>query len=633
MTKKTQSKYYATLLAMMGLGIIVGFLYGIIKVIIYISNNSYFHYKLYNLILGSIQQNLNKYILIFALLVLVLLVVPAIIIKWIKSSCVEFKIINERNFRTLIYSLFTIMIATIIFYSYFPSIRNVLETNSLFSWLTNGFKIGSYGLFILLFLIYTIVIILFNKLIVSRINILDPAQNIIASIFNSRKVSLFSLGILGLVVLFNIFILGYERRNSTEGPNIVLISIDTLRADHLGSYGYERDTSPNIDNIAEEGVLFENAFSQAPWTLPSMASIHTSLYPSENGVIDHGKKIDDSFLTIAEFLKNNSYKTLGVISMPFVNSKYGFSQGFDTFDEKHISGVNDVSSHLITAEAIDYITQNQKKKFFLWIHYFDPHGAYIPHKEFDYGSNYPGHLPKILDPGPLNFIPNKFDDSDIQYLKDIYDEEISYTDKYIGNLIETVDKLGLKDNTIIIITADHGEEFMERGGFGHRSLLYNELINVPLIIYTPFDNNLRGIRVKDNVEIRNIAKTIVDMIDIPNNPFSGQNLLSKTEASTNDSYIYSNVYKNDEVLKETVISKNHKLIKDYNDQIFELYDLKDDPDEKNNLFGSKQYGIQNLQTTLLTKLSEIKKNRSQKLQEVELKEEDVKKLKALGYLQ
>lgn len=633
MTQDNKLKKTKLLIALISLGIIIGLFYGLIETIISVSNHNYFQYKLYNIALNIFQQNLNSYILLFCLLSIIFLFLPAVIINWIKSDCLDIKVIRVRNLRILLYSFFAIIVAAALYYLYHETIILSLESNNLSTSIANNLDIGMNILSIALFLLTASAIILICALILSKINILNPAQNFIHSIINSTITRSLGLGIIVLLVLFNIFIYGYQKLQTSDGPNVILISIDTLRADHLGAYGYDRNTSPNIDRLAQEGVLFENAFSQAPWTLPAMTSIHTSLYPSQHGVIDYDTKIDNKYITIAEFLKNSYYKTIGVISMPFVDSKYGFSQGFGIFNEKHISGLNDISSDLITAEAINYLDQNKNNKFFLWVHYFDPHGSYIDHNDINYVSAYKGNLPKKVDPSILNFAPNYFDKDDLEYIKDLYDEEIAFTDKNIGDLIAKVNKLGLEENTIIIITSDHGEEFMERGGFGHRKLLYNELIKVPLIIYNPIDKNLNGIRKKNNVETRSIAKTIVDIIEIPNNPFSGQNLLSDKELKDNN-YVFSNVYKKGDILKESVISNNLKLIKNNDDDsTYELYNFYSDKREKNNIYGSKQISITTLQSDLLSKLDELQKNKNQNVKQVDLNSDDVKKLKALGYLQ
>lgn len=621
------------LVGIISVGIIIGVLYGLSQAITYVSENNYFQYGLNNIGLNIFQESLNKYVLIFSILTFLFIFLPAALISWIKSNCIDFKVINTKNLRILLYSFFATIFAAALYYIYYDRILTFLESNSFFSATTNSIGIGISIISIVMLALIIVVIVLFSTVIFSRINILSPFQNLIYRALYSKIIMVFAGTLLLVLVLFNVGLYGYQKLKFVEGPNIVLISIDTLRADHLGAYGYGRNTSPNIDRLANEGILFENAFSQAPWTLPAMSSIHTSLYPAQHGVIDYDRLIDNKYITLAEFLKNYHYKTIGVISMPFVDSKYGFSQGFDIFNEKYISGLKDITSDLITIEAIKYLDQHKNDKFFLWIHYFDPHGSYVNHKEIEFASKTKKKMPNTVDPGALSLISDNLSDEDIQYIKDLYDEEIAFTDKHIGNLLDKIDTLGLKENTIVILTSDHGEEFLERGGFGHRKLLYNELIKVPLIVYNPIYKNQKGLISMENVETRSIAKTIVDIIEIDSNPFSGQNLISENK-SKDKKYVFSNVYKKGNILKESVISDNLKLIKNNSDEEkYELYDFYSDKKEKNNIFGISETTSSTLQSDLLSKLSELPGSNIKDTKEVDLNSEDIKKLKALGYLQ
>lgn len=195
-----------------------------------------------------------------------------------------------------------------------------------------------------------------------RFSISERVINALAGAVNSRVTGKIALTLAVVLIIYNIFIFSYKRLYITQSPNVILISLDTLRADHLGSYGYYRDTSPNIDKLAEEGILFENAYSQAPWTLPSMATVHTSLYPTEHGVIEGYLKIKKNLITLAEYMKNDFYKTMAVTTHSFVDSKHGFSQGFDIFDEMNHQGPYDCSSERITQKAVELLADNKKNK-------------------------------------------------------------------------------------------------------------------------------------------------------------------------------------------------------------------------------------------------------------------------------
>lgn len=558
LTKTYYSQYIKQATNLFYISLILGFVYGLAKSVLVINNNNYFYYNLYNLILLKFQQNLNEYLVIFALISILILIL-SLVTKWI------------------IYSLDFA----------FP-----------------------------------------------RFKIIEYIQRAILSITNSKKTRTSALVLVSFVIVYNIFIIGYQKINSPEGPNIIVISIDTVRADHLASYGYHRTTTPNIDDLAKQGVVFENAFSQAPWTLPSMASMHTSLYPSEHGAENVYSRLNDHFVTIAEVLKNNFYKTIGIISQSFLSSKHGFSQGYQIFDERYISGVNDISSESITKRAMEYIEENKSDPFFLWIHYFDPHHSYIDHVEFSYGSGYSGSLPDKLDLKDLNENKSSLNQDDIDYVKDIYDEELALTDKNIGDLINNVYDLGLEDNTIIIITADHGEEFLERTRFGHGKNLYQELIHMPLIIYVPTDLKYRGKRVKENVEISSIPYTIIDLLGIEKNLFRGINLLEVNEKQNTVAFSEGSYAWGVDKRKEGIIYKNWKLIKNLDDQTYELYNLENDPSEKMNLIEEQNIIDKDFADNLKKRLSSFKKERATNTTDiVKFNKEDVDRLKALGYIQ
>lgn len=525
------------------------------------------------------------------------------------------------------------MVCGFIVYSFYPELIAYLKTTSLGKALAgySNSKQQTLTIFISVFSVSGIILVLLGAYTMAKLGITDMIVRATNKILNFTLTLPTGIAILCLVLLFNVFMLGYGRLNKPDGPNVVLISIDTLRADRLGSYGHSRDTSPNIDRLAEEGILFENAYSQAPWTLPAMATIHSSLYPSEHGATRFDLRMNNNLITLSEYMRNSFYTTIGIISNSFVSSMYGFGQGFEEFDEEIIMGAEGTSSEGLTDKARRYITEHKDDKFFLWVHYFDPHYTYIHHEQYNYGKNYAGDLPHDLS---IKFLARNIanlSNQDIEYVKDIYDEEISYTDYYVGTIIETIEELELKEDTVIIITSDHGEEFMERGTIGHGKRVYQELIRVPLIIYIPNEHKRR---VGNNVETRSIYKTILDISGIDHENIGGVNLLSIGKEN-NKGYIYSEGSyawgKNN--LRLAMIKDEYKLIKNMDDGTFELYNLESDPDEKSDLMDSPEQDISNKRDELLSKLSSHQKERLAELQQVDLNEDDIKRLKALGYIQ
>jgi arylsulfatase A-like enzyme len=237
-------------------------------------------------------------------------------------------------------------------------------------------------------------------------------------------------------------------------PNIVLITVDTLRPDHLGYGGYARNTTPCLDRLSKEGVVFTHATSVAGWTLPSMATILTGHYPSEHGATDFHWSLEESMPTLATILRAHGYDTYGFVSHVMLTPTYGIGEGFSHFD---FSVLNVGDPHEVTtAQQLTDLAhtgmRDAKEPYFLWVHYFDPHFKYIDHDQFHFG------------------------DSDL----DRYDSEIAFTDYYIDDLLKVVDH----GNTIVIFTSDHGEEFGEHASKYHYTL-HGEVMRVPLIIKGP----------------------------------------------------------------------------------------------------------------------------------------------------
>jgi len=236
--------------------------------------------------------------------------------------------------------------------------------------------------------------------------------------------------------------------------NLVLITIDTLRPDRLGYNGAKRPTSPALDRLAKEGVVFTNATSVSGWTLPSMATIFTGQYPKDHGAVDFHWSLDASLPTLPRILRQNGYDTYGFVSHIMLTPTYGMGDGFEHFD---FSVLNVGHPHeVMTSQKLMEIARtgmrNLKEPYFVWVHFFDPHFAYLEHPQYAFGKN------------------------DI----DRYDAEIAYTDYYVDELLKVTDK----GNTIVAFTADHGEEFGEHQGQYHYTL-HGEVMRVPLVIKGP----------------------------------------------------------------------------------------------------------------------------------------------------
>ena len=324
-------------------------------------------------------------------------------------------------------------------------------------------------------------------------------------------------------------------------PNVVIVLIDTLRADHLGVYGYERPTSPNLDAIAAQGVIFENAWAQAPWTRPSVASLMTGLFPSSHNTTTVWKSIPKSLPMVSTMMKSQGYHTAAFSANMQVSPVFGFGRGFDLFwtvepmnlrrhlslgrtfiairkrmnigrlaaefarfgkEETSQSGEEDKVAHnvlmgtdaaSVTDEVEDWMDEmTEDVPYFLYVHYVDPHDPYEPPVDELNKKNYDikalHEVIKIpIQPEPYpNFQAPKPSADALQGLLDLYDAEILFTDKQMGRLISGLESRGLlTQDDYLIVTADHGEEFYDHGQWHHGNSLFQELLHVPLLIRGP----------------------------------------------------------------------------------------------------------------------------------------------------
>jgi arylsulfatase A-like enzyme len=376
---------------------------------------------------------------------------------------------------------------------------------------------------------------------------------------------------------------------SCRDCNVILISVDSLRKDHIGIYGYEKNTTPNIDKFAKKSLVFTNAVGQSSWTLPSHISIFTSLYPSSHGVPYIGYQLNKNITMFHEFLKSQNYTSIAIINNVYLSSIFGFNRSFDFFNEqfanytKNGKTITDVNKHFF-----DWLNKNHQKKFFAFIQYIDSHCPYIAHEK--YFTNYQQehekykYLEKKCASSLKNYTPTK---DEIQFMKKAYDSDIAFVDENLNELFKKLEVLGIINKTIIILTSDHGDQFMEHGGLEHAYTLYDEVISVPLIIWHP---KLNTKIINTQVQLIDIMPTILDFLglSIPNN-IDGKSLIAVISGNSN---------------KETPAFSEkppYKIISvRFNDFKFiltnntnrELYDLKNDPNEKENV--TKKYpGIAN----------------------------------------
>jgi len=395
-------------------------------------------------------------------------------------------------------------------------------------------------------------------------------------------------------------------------PNVVFITIDTLRADHLGCYGYKRIHTPNLDALAATGTRFERAYTPVPVTLPAHTVIFTGTYPMFNGMHDFsGNKLGPSTITLASLLKDQGYATGAVVGSAVLDSRFGLNRGFDFyydhFDFNRLQESNidemDRPGNLVADAALDWLSKNYQHKFFLWMHLYDPHHPYEP-------------------PPPYN----------TEYKDHLYDGEIAFADAQVGRLLNFLKQKGLYRNTLIVFTGDHGESLGEHGELTHGFFIYNATLHVPVIIHLP--GQVATKVVAEPINIADLMPTALNALklEVPSQ-VQGRNLLplmtGKEKAEPVSLYAETflpRLHFNWSELRSVETEKYHYIQAPKP----ELYDLSKDPDEKENLYSQKKAVAEELQARL-TSLVDRYSASHEMAEKTGLDPALMERLKSLGY--
>lgn len=443
-----------------------------------------------------------------------------------------------------------------------------------------------------------------------------------------------------------------------QPPNIILIVLDTVRKDHVSCYGSKRETTPHIDRLAGQGVLFTNAISTASWTLPSHASMFTGLYPSTHKAtfakahiedvtaLTKVNFLDEKFTTLAEVLKDHGYSTGGFVAAAWCRAVFGLGQGFDVYSDDYRSPGGRTARE-INDDAFEWLKNQKKGPFFLFINYFDAHSPFDPPQPFktlyqDDPKSMDGYIQENKTIRYVIKNKTKLPDALKERILALYDGEINYVDSEIGRLAAFLKSLKVYDNSVIIITSDHGESFGEHYLMDHGRALYEELIHVPLIIIGP--NIPMGVRRDFLVQNVDFMPTILELLKIQVPPScQGKSFLKAmlspdaseprnaafSEASAERNWIkdYGESFNRDQ---KSIRTTEWKLLRSSNGEK-ELYQLNTDHEELWNLSEDKPEEV----SKLMEELSQWErtvysdKPESQK----EIGGETQKQLRSLGYIQ
>jgi arylsulfatase A-like enzyme len=369
-------------------------------------------------------------------------------------------------------------------------------------------------------------------------------------------------------------------RGGFPDANLVVIGIDTLRADHLGCYGYARPTTPRIDALAEESVVFTTAVSQSPWTLPAFASMFTGLLPSSHrageGKMLHVSSLDPGRDTLATVLQRASYRTGMFSSNGYVSKDVGLASGFD---DANVS----MRGAGATEKAIAWLRAHAGERFFLFLHIVDPHQPYAPPPE---------HAAPFIDPGYEGTIGMQYggwadptwNDADRRRIIDLYDGDVHFSDSLVGRVLDTLAALGVRERTVIAVTSDHGEELLDHSFLGHGHTLYDELLLVPLIVHFP-GGQPRG-RVEHQVRTMDLFPTLLEMLAlrVPDGLDAVSLLpMARGEAPNPETDRAFAEYLFNEPELKAIRQGDRKLILDPAAGTTQLFDLRADPREREDI--------------------------------------------------
>lgn len=420
-------------------------------------------------------------------------------------------------------------------------------------------------------------------------------------------------------------------------PNVLVILVDALRPDHLGIGGYDLPTSPTIDGLAEEGVVFSSAFAHSTWTKPSIATLFTSLYPGQHGIDRVGFQAGETYSTdvlaegydaLAERFQAAGYATIGVVNQVHLKPRFGFSQGFD-----HYQAVRGVGARELNKKLLRQLRTLNSPPFFAYLHYLDVHWPYT-RRVRDKLDTF-GDLTMVSEPPSRGNLVDAWardldSEADLEALKARYDHEISFIDNAIRELMARLRGMELLENTIVVVTSDHGEGFLEHGKLLHSYAPYDEVLRVPLVFRLPPELLSPVSEVAAPVGLIDVMPTLLELAKLPPSPHAqGRSLvpLMKGETTT-ERWIFA-----ESAESVAVRSSTHKLIR-FHDGSLEFFDLVSDPGEQRPHTGACIDRCGQLAEQLVghqQAMAELRELASSGETAI-LDEEELEELRSLGYL-
>jgi arylsulfatase A-like enzyme len=428
-------------------------------------------------------------------------------------------------------------------------------------------------------------------------------------------------------------------RRSLSGLNVLLVILDAARARQFGAYGYTRSTTPEINRIADEGVVFDRAFTPAVYTLGAMSSVWTSQHPDRHhSEVSFSARLPKDRLTLAEVLGPRGIRTAGFVANAVAGAGFGFDRGFDEFHEvfRDLGSRGDVFRRAVPP----WLDATMGHRFFAYIHFREPHFPYDPEPPFDTKFGPDGPIPKAArrDQGwitDVNQGRRRLSPEEREHLVRLYDGNLAFADREVGALRKVMEAEGLWEKTVVIVAADHGEALFEHGWIGHNVQLYEESVQVPLIVRFPAGMGPIGVRVKELVDLLDVAPTIADIFGVrgqggSDKEFQGRSLLPVIEGAPGKPA----------VLSRTVWDRPRYALRDerfkflYDTRTGEeaLYDVEADPRETKDRARNEPLRAAYYRQALHHWIAGLGRRRAPASEEATLTREQCENLKALGYL-
>ncbi len=420
---------------------------------------------------------------------------------------------------------------------------------------------------------------------------------------------------------------------------MVLIVVDTLRADHLGVYGYDRPTSPNLDSWARKAVVFEQALAPSSWTLPTFGSILTGQIPSRHAAGSRvrmsdrktTRSLDENLPTLPEALRTAGFGTAAIVNNPWLRPRFGLDRGFDSYDYRSTNNQKGLRGNEVVDLALAWIEEHQAAPFFLLVHLFDPHLTYDAPAPFQgrFTSDYQDFALPANQPKEIRSRLDSLSAGQRSFITAAYDEEVAFVDQELGRFFETLRRRELWSSLLVVLTSDHGEEFFEHGGFEHGHSMHQEVVRVPLLFWGP---GIGGRRQPMPASLVDLTPTILEAVGVEHSErYAGLSLwptLTRGQRLSERSLVSEGTLYGAE--RKSIIRWPLKLTTKGKARELRLFDLADDPLEHNDLAGVRPEQVARLRRELDATTRRAREQAAG--EEMTLEDTTVEELRALGYV-